>query len=100
LRDCREGCCQLRRNAGAHNDDLLPETACHRHQVGDIGFRAFALRIYKKSIVKFKEGVSGSLELNTTQQQFFTAEGTYFNALMALVTAKAKLDNLLTKNAQ
>jgi outer membrane protein len=56
-----------------------------------------ALRIYRKSIIKFQEGVSGSLDLNTTQQQFFTAEGTYFNALMALVTAKAKLDNLLTK---
>jgi outer membrane protein len=59
--------------------------------------RDLALRIYKKSIVKFQEGVTGSLDLNTTQQQFFTAEGTYFNALMALVTAKAKLDNLLTK---
>ena len=59
--------------------------------------RNLALRIYKKSIIKFQEGVSGSLDLNTTQQQYFTAEGTYFNALMALVTAKAKLDNLLTK---
>ena len=62
--------------------------------------RNLALRIYRKSIIKFQEGVSGSLDLNTTQQQYFTAEGTYFNALMALVTAKAKLDNLLTKNVQ
>jgi outer membrane protein len=62
--------------------------------------RNLALRIYKKSIIKFQEGVSGSLDLNTTQQQYFTAEGTYFNALMALVTAKAKLDNLLTKTVQ
>lgn len=59
--------------------------------------RNLSLRIYKKSIIKFQEGVSSSLDLNTTQQQYFTAEGTYFNALMALVTAKAKLDNLLTK---
>jgi outer membrane protein len=59
--------------------------------------RNLALRIYRKSIIKFQEGVSGSLDLNTTQQQYFTAEGTYFNALMALVTAKTKLDNLLTK---
>jgi len=62
--------------------------------------RNLALRIYRKSIIKFQEGVSSSLDLNTTQQQYFTAEGTYFNALMALVTAKAKLDNLLTKNVQ
>ncbi len=62
--------------------------------------RNLALRIYKKSIIKFQEGVSSSLDLNTTQQQYFTAEGTYFNALMALVTAKAKLDNLLTKTVQ
>jgi outer membrane protein TolC len=59
--------------------------------------RNLSLRIYKKSITKFQEGVSSSLDLNQTQQQYFTAEGTYFNALMALVTAKAKLDNLLTK---
>jgi outer membrane protein len=59
--------------------------------------RNLSLRIYKKSIVKFQEGVGGSLDLNQTQQQYFTAEGTYFNALMALVSAKAKLDNLLSK---
>lgn len=62
--------------------------------------RNLSLRIYKKSITKFQEGVSGSLDLNQTQQQYFTAEGTYFNALMALVTAKARLDNLLTKTVQ
>jgi outer membrane protein len=62
--------------------------------------RDLSYRIYKKSITKFQEGVSSSLDLNQTQQQYFTAEGTYFNALMALVTAKARLDNLLTKNVQ
>jgi outer membrane protein len=58
--------------------------------------RDLALRIYKKSIIKFKEGMGSSLDLNQTQQQFFTAEGTYFNALMALVEAKSKLDSLLS----
>lgn len=58
--------------------------------------RDLALAIYKKSIIKFKEGMGSSLDLNQTQQQFFTAEGTYFNALMALVAAKSKLDSLLS----
>lgn len=97
---------QTDRQMGADNLRIQYETALSGFIAArDVYFlqqenRNLALRIYKKSIVKFKEGVSGSLDLNTTQQQFFTAEGTYFNALMALVTAKSKLDNLLTKNVQ
>lgn len=53
-----------------------------------------ALRIYKKSIIKFTEGVESSMDLNTSQTQFFEAEGNYFTALMSLVTAKSKLESL------
>jgi outer membrane protein TolC len=60
--------------------------------------RDLALKIYKKSITKFREGMGSSLDLNQTQSQYFTAEGTYFNALMSLVSAKSKLESLLTNS--
>jgi outer membrane protein TolC len=59
--------------------------------------RDLALKIYKKSIIKFKGGMGSSLDLNQTQSQYFSAEGNYFNALMSLVSAKAKLESLLAK---
>jgi outer membrane protein len=60
--------------------------------------RDLALRIYKKSITKFQEGVGSSLDLNQTQQQYFSAEGSYFNALSTLVSAKSKLESLTAKS--
>ena len=60
--------------------------------------RNLSLRIYKKSIVKFTEGIGTSLDLNQTQSQYFEAETRYFNALMTLVSAKTKLESLLTKS--
>ncbi len=97
---------QTNRKMGADNLTIEYESALSGFLAArDVYFlqqenRDLSLRIYRKSIVKFQEGVGGSLDLNQTQQQFFTAEGTYFNALMALVSAKSKLDNLLTKNVQ
>jgi outer membrane protein TolC len=60
--------------------------------------RDLALKIYKKSIVKFGEGVGSSLDLNQTQSQYFNAEGNYYNALMAMVSAKSKLESLLANS--
>jgi outer membrane protein len=60
--------------------------------------RNLSLRIYKKSITKFTEGIGTSLVLNQTQSQYFEAEGRYYNALMTLVSAKTKLESLLTKS--
>jgi outer membrane protein TolC len=97
---------QTNKEMGADNLNIEYETALSGFIAArDIYFlqrenRNLSLRIYRKSIVKFQEGVTGSLDLNQTQQQYFTAEGTYFNALMALVSAKARLDYLLTKTVQ
>jgi outer membrane protein len=60
--------------------------------------RELSLRIYTKSITKFREGIGSSLDLNQTQSQYFEAEGTYFRALMTLVAAKAKLESLLASS--
>jgi outer membrane protein TolC len=60
--------------------------------------RELSLRIYKKSIVKFREGIGSSLDLNQTQSQYFEAESGYFRALMTLVSAKSKLESLVTSS--
>ena len=59
--------------------------------------RDLSLRIYKKSITKFREGIGTSLDLNQTQSQYFDAEGNYFNALISLVSAKSRLESLLSE---
>jgi outer membrane protein len=59
--------------------------------------RDLSLRVYLKSITKFREGIGSSLEMNEAQRQYFTAEGSYYGALMTLVSTKANLENLLAK---
>jgi outer membrane protein TolC len=53
--------------------------------------------IYNKNIIKFKEGVGTSLELTQSQNQFLTAESNYYNSVLSLLNAKAKLDRILSK---
>jgi|WetSurSiteA1Bulk_404760.scaffolds.fasta_scaffold00240_8 outer membrane protein len=60
--------------------------------------RELSLRIYTKSITKFREGIGSSLDLNQTQSQYFDAEGVYYRALMSLVSAKSKLESLLANS--
>ena len=55
-------------------------------------------RIYQKSIIKFQEGVSTSFELSQNQSQYLTSESNYYNSVLTLLNAKAKLDRLLTIN--
>lgn len=58
--------------------------------------RDLSYKVYINSITKFREGVGSSLDMNQAQNQYFTAESNYYTALMALVTAKTNLENLLT----
>jgi outer membrane protein TolC len=44
--------------------------------------------------IKYKEGISSSLDLTNAQNQYLTALGNYYNANYALITAKNKLDKL------
>ncbi len=55
-------------------------------------------RIYDNSIIKFKKGVATSFELSQNQVQFLTAESNYYNSLLSLLNAKAKLDRILENN--
>jgi outer membrane protein len=59
--------------------------------------RDLSFRVYTRSITKFREGIGSSLDMNQAQSQYFTAESSYYGALMSLVSTKANLENLLAK---
>lgn len=54
-------------------------------------------RVYDRTIIKYREGVSSSFELTQNQNQYLTAESNYFNSVLSLLGAKAKLDRILNK---
>lgn len=53
-------------------------------------------KVFDKTVIKYKEGVSSSFELTQNQNQFLTAESNYYNSILALLNAKAKLDRILS----
>lgn len=54
-------------------------------------------RVYDKTIIKYREGVSSNFELTQNQNQYLTAESNYYNSVLSLLNAKAKLDRILNK---
>lgn len=52
-------------------------------------------KIYDRTIIKFREGVTSSFELTQIQNQFLTAESNYYNSLLSLLRSKAELDRIL-----
>jgi len=55
-------------------------------------------KVYNKTVIKYKEGVSSSFELTQNQNQFLTAESNYYNSVLSLLNAKAKLDRILSNS--
>ena len=53
-----------------------------------------ARKIYDKTVIKYKEGISTSFEMTQNQAQFLTAESNYYNSLLSLLNSKARLDRL------
>ncbi len=51
-------------------------------------------RIYEKTLIKYKEGLSTSLDLTNVQNQYLQAQGDYYTAMYTLITTKNKLDKL------
>jgi outer membrane protein TolC len=49
-------------------------------------------RIQQKTLVKYKEGVATSLELNQAQMQYLSAQANYINGLYTLLNSKAEMD--------
>ena len=54
-------------------------------------------KIYNKTLIKYKEGISSSLELTQAQNQFLQAQTTYYTSIIQLQSTKSKLEKLLTK---
>jgi outer membrane protein TolC len=78
------------------------ETARDNYQTAFSNFNnnkesmALSKKVYDKTIIKYKEGVSSSFELTQNQNQFLTSESNYYNSVLALLNAKAKLDRILS----
>lgn len=54
-----------------------------------------AKKIYEKTQLKYKEGVSTSFDLSQAQGQYLQAQSAYFQSTMELISAKSALDKLL-----
>jgi outer membrane protein len=52
-------------------------------------------KVFDKVVIKFREGVASSFELTQNQNQFLSAESNYYNSVLSLLNAKAKLDRIL-----
>ena len=54
-------------------------------------------KIYDKTVIKYHAGIATSLDLTQNQNQYLTAESNYYNSVLNLLNAKAKLDRILSK---
>jgi len=54
-----------------------------------------SLKIYRKALIKYSEGVTTSAELTQQHNQFFNAETRYFQTVLVLLNAKNQLDKTL-----
>ena len=55
-------------------------------------------KIYQRTLVKYKQGVSSNMELTQAQTQYLQAQSNYYLSLMELLNAKAKMEKLLNLN--
>jgi len=80
------------------------ETAWDSYQTAFSNFKTnnesmtLSKKVYDRTIIKYREGVSSSFELAQNQNQFLTAETNYYNSLLSLLIARAKLDRILRTN--
>jgi outer membrane protein TolC len=80
------------------------ETARNAYQTAYLNYTnnkeslALSEKIYNKNVIKFKEGVASSLELTQSQSQYLTSESNFYNSIISLLQAKAKMDRILATN--
>jgi len=80
------------------------ETALSSYQTAYSNFNSnkesmdLSKKVYDKTVIKYKEGVSSSFELTQNQNQFLTAESSYYSSVLSLLNAKAKLDRILVSS--
>jgi outer membrane protein TolC len=80
------------------------ETALNTYQTAFSNFSAnwesmiLSKKVFDKTIIKYREGVSSSFDIAQSQNQFLSAESNYYTSVLSLLTAKAKLDRILSIN--
>jgi outer membrane protein TolC len=57
-----------------------------------------AKKIYNRALIKFQNGMISSIELTQVQNQYLTAQSTYYQSIQSLITEKNKLEKILTRN--
>ncbi|WP_297517474.1 TolC family protein [Flavobacterium sp.] len=57
-----------------------------------------AERIESKNQIKFKEGLTSSFDLTDAQRQLYSAQQSYLQAMVDVITKRAALEKLLSKN--
>ena len=57
-----------------------------------------AQKIYDTALIKYREGVGSSLELNNAESTLYTAQGSYITALYNLLNTKTALNKSLGYN--
>lgn len=57
-----------------------------------------AERIESKNHIKFKEGLTSSFDLTDAQRQLYSAQQSYLQAMVDVITKRAALEKLLSKN--
>jgi outer membrane protein len=59
--------------------------------------RDLAKKIYDRTLIKYREGISSSMDLTQAQSQYLTTQSSYFNATLTLLQSKNKLEKLLNQ---
>lgn len=59
---------------------------------------ATANKIYERTVIKYRKGISSSTDLDQKYNQFLQAEGDYTQALFDLLKARIRLSSLLEKS--
>ena len=54
-----------------------------------------ARKIYDRSLIKYREGLTSSLELTTANNQYLDAQSKYFQDMLQMLNAKIKLNKVL-----
>ncbi len=52
-------------------------------------------KIYEKTLLKYKEGISSSMDLTNAHNQYLNAQSNYSMAVFSLLSAKTKIDKLI-----
>ncbi|MEI6274621.1 MAG: TolC family protein [Prolixibacteraceae bacterium] len=61
---------------------------------------ALSDEIYQRTVEKYRNGVSTSIDLTTTQNQYLTGLTNYYQSIYDLATAKTKLEKLFNINQE